>query len=331
MSKTFAIELAARVTSRLGGSNLTINPQNIFHDNMDGFYYYIPKGSLHEYHPLVLVHYRAMPGTTHPLMLVLSHKDWEKLEQNTISVQEYIDNSTWNFGYFWGGGSMLGGSRWMPFEEKGIHDTAKIRRYLTILQCRTARRSSGYQATEEQCSNCTVKNCPFSRFSANTSWDKEVPENDDRLQAFDAVAKMLSDRFGLKTVSCHNTNLENAIVVYPGFDKNTAEVYLPTSILVDMLYHPGKYNIDELVRTLKLTAGIPWHYDQNHEYVAAQHIDVPEDATIEFFLEYWKNNLSQYWFAAVEPSSETVENTAEAPAQNRFMRLIHKIIAVFKG
>lgn len=336
MSKTFAYELAAHVTHRFGGNNLTVRPNAVFADNEDGFFYYIPKGSLQEFHPLLLVHYSAMPGETHPLWIVVSNKDWELLEQDKISVQEYIDNSTWNYGYFWGGGSMLGGSRWMPFEEKGIHDTAKIGRYLTILQCRTARRSSGYLASEAQCSNCTVKNCPFSRFNNINSWDNEVPETDDRIDAFNAVAKMLSDRFGLKTVKCHNTSHENVVEVYPGFDKNSVEVYLPTNLLVDMLYHPGKYDIDELVHSLKLTAGIPWHYDQNQQFVAAQHIDVPESANIEFLLDYWKDHLSQYWFAEepsssdVEPSSETVEDPNQVP-KSRLVRLIHKIIAVFKG
>lgn len=354
----FVNELAARISDRLGNKNLTVHPQMIGNDDTTGFFYYIPRKSLLEFHPLLLVDYHAMPGYTHPLILIMSHKDWGMLEQNAMSVEEYIENSSWNFGYFWGGGNMFTGIYWKPFDEKGIHDIVTIQRYMTILQCRTALRSSGYMATKEQCSQCIVENCPFNQSHTGVAdWENEVQETDERLDFLNAVCNMLTKRYGLNVRSCYSSSEtgENSIFVYPDAKKNTVSINLPSNILVDLLYHPGKYDFEELINNIPIKAGIPWYTDINRVTIPAQHIDVPKNATLEFFHEYWKNtHFASEWFIteevnndvpsesssemitdtcelATEHSSEAVVDALTVHAESRFKRMIRQIIQYFKG
>ncbi len=314
MNETIVAKLNEEVSKRIGH---TIGTDHI-HTDENGWYYYIPAKSLLANHPLVLNHYRG------PLFIVIPYKDGELLDQETISVEDYIENSTWSFGYYWGGGSLLGGIRWMPFEEKGIHETEKIKRYFTILGCRTSRISSGWQAEENDCANCSVKNCPFSRFHENASWDNEVKEEDDRIKLFKAVKRRIYERFGLKAVSCMSQD-SDTIRMFVGFEKNTVSVYLPQALMIDMLYNPGKYNISEVANSLKFEVGTSWHIVDD-EVVPEKHEYVPEDADCEFLFNYWKDERSFCnWFPKEESTPKSSEENHSEQGGNRFINLIMRI------
>lgn len=296
--KTLFAEL---VSNKIGHS---IGADHI-HTDEKGWDYYIPSKKLQKNHPVILRHYRG------PLFVVLPFADWKALEQDAMDVKAYIDNSVWSFGYFWGGGSLLGGVHWQPLEngKTGINDTQKISRYLTILKCRTHEYSSGYMPTNEYCSKCSVNHCPFSAYapkSEGASWDNEVIEQDDRILFYTAVKERIQNEFGFKATSCMSHQRGDVICLYASYKADTVEVYLPEDLLIDMLYNPGKHDITRTANSLTFEAGIECHYDGD-TYISSKQVAVPAGAGKEFFYDYWKSSprFNYWWFR--EESNEVAD------------------------
>lgn len=139
-------------------------------------YYYVQapeKGS-----PMLLHHYRG------PFFVDLHPEDYKAIEKGEISPQEYIHSANWQVGYFWGGGSMIGGGYYQPMDL--ISQQEEVRNYLTELACRGAYRSSGCKPKDERCSSCQAKkNCFFWKGEA------EPREYDPRLELFQALRQRL--------------------------------------------------------------------------------------------------------------------------------------------
>ena len=124
------------------------------HPSTEGRYYYIqaPKAGA----PMLLNHYRG------PFFIDIHPDDFEDISSGKVSAHEYITSANWQVGYYWGGGSMVGGGYYQPLDLVGRRD--EVRRYLQILSCRGNRRSSGYMPSEKNCADCSVENCPFSKY-----------------------------------------------------------------------------------------------------------------------------------------------------------------------
>lgn len=305
MNNEVTSQLSDIVSNLIG---LSIGEEHV-HTDENGWYYYIPVHSLQSYHPLILRHYRGS------IFMVIPTKDYEFMESGRISIKKYVENATWNFGYYWGGGSMLDGIRWMPFEEKGIHEKEKINRYLTILACRTAYRTSGYIADKKTCERCSVKNCPFSRFTENKSWEKEVHEEDDRVKFFMSVKERLENRFGFVVSFCLSQE-ENTVLIFPAMgielDKVSTSVCLNQEILIDMLYHPGKYEIEKLVDSLPIEAGIPEHYKKGvRGMIPCKRITVPSDEGVNFIYDFWRKDVYSRGF--LEFIDSPTKNNSQKP------------------
>jgi len=290
----------------------TIGTEHI-HTDINGWFYYIPEQSLQPKHPLILNHYRG------PLFMVVPTEDWIAMENGDISAQEYVDTSYWNFGYFWGGGSLLGGVQWQPFEDgTGIHETEKISRYLSILSCRTHLRLSGYMPSDQKCRACAVDRCPFSPLEekkTGASWDNEPQEKDDRVEFYKAVKARVEKEFGFKVTACLNHSCDT-IAVSPQFGRGEVRIDLPENLLIDMQYNPGKYDVDEQANNMDIVAAIPWHKDKNGDIVLTKHLPVPEGAGADFFLQTWKeNNCCNRWFQE-ETVSETEPDTSAVSTGN---------------
>lgn len=312
MSDIIIQELSKQVSPRIGHN---IGLDHIHTDEV-GWHSYIPAKSLQANHPLILNHYRG------PLFMVIPFEDWKVLEKGTVSVQEYVESSIWSFGYYWGGGSILTGIYWQPLEEKeGIHNTEKISRYLSILSCRTNYVSSGYMPTEEQCKSCKIEKCPFSRFAPKTygaSWENEVRELDERKLFFKAVKERIEKQFeGLK-VEGFGIRDGCAISLFPYGIKNTVSVNLNQELLIDMLYHPGKHNIEEIANSLPVEICIPGYY-KGKEYVKQRYVVVPENADIQFCYDQW----AREWFE--EEKTENCDSVREK------MNFFEKIKNFFKN
>lgn len=254
---TYKEELSNKITELIGYHLGEDHIHNI-HADGSGWHYYIQ--SLKPGYPVLAMHYRG------PLMLALPYEDYCKLEAGEVTVDDYITRSHWNYGYYWGGGGLLSGAYWQPLEkETGIHDTERISRYLTILDCRTNLISSGYRPTEECCQRCKLDatNCPFSSLNQTGTWENEVREPDGRNELFKAVIQRVKDELGFDYVMVMSHGRQrDEVMLFPGYKPNSVDIYLHKELLNDLLYHPGdEYNCEALAKSFKIILGIPWQPD----------------------------------------------------------------------
>lgn len=251
---------------------------NIYSDE-HGWYYYIEAKSLETNHPLIMNHYRGQ------LFAVIPLKDYNELESGNINPNSYVENAYWNFGYYWGGGSLITGVFWMPLEkDAGIHDKEYVKRYLSILNCRTHRKSCGYMPPEEQCKRCHVKNCPFSEIEEKNryaSWVNEVNEHDYRTYMFSAVAERVKETLEIEVVGylCHKG--ENALLLPHSWKKDTCTLYLPVTLTNDLLYHPGERDWKNIASNMQLELGVLFNKDKR--------VLVDSQTDINFCREFWKS------------------------------------------
>jgi len=170
----FAAELTELTGQHIGLDHI--------YPSTEGRYYYIqaPKSGA----PMLLHHYRG------PFFIDIHPDDFEDISSGKVSAHEYITSANWQVGYYWGGGSMVGGGYYQPLDLVGRRD--EVRRYLEILACRGYFRSSGYMPTADYCAKCAVEKCPFSPYKGNQgNWENEIQEPDARVDFF----KALRERF----------------------------------------------------------------------------------------------------------------------------------------
>ena len=250
LDNTLKQRLANTVSPLIGQ---TIKQEHIYTDE-EGWHYYIPSKGLQKRHPLILNHYRGY------LFMVIPTDDWKELESGTVSAINYIKYSHWNYGYYWGGGSMLFGVYWQPFEEKGIHDTLRIATYLEMLRCRTNYHSSRYLPTEEQCKDCWVEKCPFNQIDKKLNFSRfnEVyQERDFRKELFFLVKEKIQQQSGFKATACFTHGNNGGVWLLPNYEDNTVTVYLPRRLLIGLLYHPEKYDINAIVDSWDISVEDP--------------------------------------------------------------------------
>ena len=247
---------AAHVSAKTGYSLKTED----VHSDEHGWFYYIQARSLVKNHPLFLIHYRG------PSFVVIPYDDYVRLEKGECDPVTYVDNAKWNFGYYWGGGSTVGGAFWQPLEEGfGITDKDKVFRYLTILSCRTHRKSSGVLPNEDKCRKCDVSRCPFSPFeekNAKSNWNNEVKEHDYRADLFLAVSKRVEKELRLKVRGAFSYVGQNARLVPNGIQIDTCSLYLPVDMLNDILYNPGKRDWDMIASEFLWELGLVSSHDK---------------------------------------------------------------------
>jgi hypothetical protein len=171
------IEKLANLVSNIVGETITLEHIHIG----TGREYYIQ--SPVDGAPMLLRHYRG------PLFIDMSEKDYYSVSNGRITAEDYVKSANWMVGYYWGGGSMIGGGYYQPIDI--INRSEEVKRYLHILSCRTFAISSGYKPTEEQCVNCKIKKCPFSSEESNRGkWaDEPIKEEDPRYEIFDLLTK----------------------------------------------------------------------------------------------------------------------------------------------
>ena len=172
----FATELSAIVDQYIGLDHIHISPEGRF------FYTQAPlPGS-----PLLLHHYRG------PFFVDIHPDDLEKIMNGVVPAHDYILQANWLIGYSWGGGSMIGGGYYQPFDIVNRQD--EVIRYFKILSCRGNRRASGYMPSKENCDGCSIRNCPFSMYK-DGNWENELQEYDPRMDLFRALKKLFEEDF----------------------------------------------------------------------------------------------------------------------------------------
>jgi len=168
---SFASEMSELLGVEIGVSHIHPSSED------EGRFFYIqpPKAGA----PMILHHYRG------PFCIDIHPDDYKKIETGEISVREYIISANWQVGYYWGGGSMIGGGYYQPIDIIGKND--EVRRYLQILSCRGYYKSScGYKPSRKACEECSVENCPFSDYKKG-NWENEMEEYDPRIDFYKSL------------------------------------------------------------------------------------------------------------------------------------------------
>lgn len=162
-------------------TGMRVGPEHI-HPSIAGREYYIqaPKTGA----PMLLHHYRG------PFFIDIHPDDFDKISSGEKSPHEYITEAKWQVGYYWGNGNMVGGGYYQPIDIVGRKD--EVRRYLKILSCRGFYQSCGYMPSVENCADCSVENCPFSKYKQG-DWAAEMPEPDPRRDLFRALLKRFEE------------------------------------------------------------------------------------------------------------------------------------------
>lgn len=226
----------------------------------NGYHYHIKPKSLSANSPLLLMHYNAK------LIAVIPYKEYERLENGEIAPYEYIDKARWNYGRYWcwEKDGKITNLFWMPIEKKdGIHEKAKISRYLKILSCRTTFEVGRELPSEEKCKNCSVQNCPFSPFAEKnegSDWSKEVQERDYREDFFKAVRERVENEFGLEVIEFYSHDATTSLLLMPPAVCTTSRdqvmVYMPAMVLNYILYHPSYRNWKQYAKSYTFELGV---------------------------------------------------------------------------
>lgn len=158
--------------------------------------------------PMLLNHYRG------PFFVDIHPDDLKKITSGEVSSHDYIYSANWQVGYFWGGGSMVKGGYYQPFDI--VNRTEEVRRYFKILSCRGYYRASGYMPSEKCCKYCSVENCPFRNYKEGR-WENEMEEYDPRIDLFSALLLRFENQFSGYTFRgffCSKIE-DDTIILYP--------------------------------------------------------------------------------------------------------------------
>jgi len=237
MKESKNLNTFANLVSNIVGE--TIDPNNHIHVGTGRYYYIQPAvdGA-----PMLLRHYRG------PLFIDMSKNDYNGIVSGTINAEEYVKTANWLLGYYWGGGSMIGGGYYQPIDI--INRSEEVKRYIRILSCRTNAVSSGYRPTKGRCANCTIKNCPFSSAECNRgNWeDESIREEDPRHEVFYLLSKKFESQFpgySLRGFLCSfedgsmqsNESFVRANTCFQEDDGYTFMVYLSAETIRGLLMH----------------------------------------------------------------------------------------------
>lgn len=268
------------------------------HPTATGRYYYTPAPE--EGAPLLLNHYRG------PFFIDINPEDYRKLADGEVSPSDYIRTANWLIGYYWGGGSMIGGGYYQPIDI--INRKDEVKRYFKILSCRGRRNASGYMPNEKQCLDCNVENCPFSKYKQG-SWDNELEEYDPRVDFFKAVCRKFNDQFPEYVLRgfCSDDLDEYTIVLCPNVrfveaEPFSFEVYASNKTIMKLMMRELEpEDWDEFVKKFKFLL---------HKRFSKEYTEVTE--------EQMKTMLSE-----VDWVNKPVENKEEKNKTGIFKRILN--------
>lgn len=255
---------------------------------------YIPTRALQRNHPVIIMHYMGIR------LVFIPYKDWQRIEKGEIAVKEYVDKAIWNYGYYWGFDTLQsGGIFWQPLEEgnPGINDKEKVRRYLTILRCRAYKQYRNDVPMLVWCSDCYLSKCPMSvipRKRKCANWRDEVSERNARKEFYDEITKRIKKRLDLEVVSFGMSKEFNAtpgtIYLFKSFREGTVKVFTSEGELVDMMYHPEKYDIHEMVQNLIWLAGTQRYDKEQKEFVLDETFEIKRQTKVDEIIDFWNKN-----------------------------------------
>lgn len=312
MERSFRQELSSKIVTLIG---YPLSTRGVTHDN-PGFHYYIQ--NLRPGYPVLVMDYHVMPHERPYPWLVLPYADYQRLERAEVTVDDYIANSHFNFGYYWGGGSIYG-AYWQPFEEEtGIHDTERIRRYLWQLACRTYQHSLHYLPPKELCESCPLEasSCYCSQLNETGDQKFEVFEIDRRKELQKALIERITGELEFEVCGfLSHTGAKNDVELYAGSEPGTVRVYASCALLNELLYEPKERDFKQLAKELRLI-----RKSQNSEIAAEITDEMPNKH--QACLAFWGSEMPS------EPKSVPGGTISKTPSEKR--SIWSKIAQVFR-
>lgn len=186
--------------------------------------------------PMLLNHYRG------PFFVDIHPDDFEKITSGEVSAHNYIYSANWQIGYFWGGGTMVNGGYYQPFDI--VNHVEEVRMYFKTLACRGHYRASGYMPSEENCKTCQVEKCSLSKYKEDAC-DSKIQEYDPRIDFFEALRRRFESQFPgytLDDLYCADNSENDTIILIPNVlyadeDSYTFRVYASDNVIKGFLMH----------------------------------------------------------------------------------------------
>lgn len=265
--------------------------------------------------PMLLNHYRG------PFFVDIHPDDLEKIASGEVSAHEYIYSASWQVGYYWGGGNMVGGGYYQPFDISGRKE--EIRRYLKILSCRGRCNASGYKPTEELCTACHVESCPFSKYKEGL-WENEMEEYDPRVDLFKALCRRFENQFpGYTFRGFLCSNVEDSIIILSPNGHYAEEE--PFSFVV--------YASENVIRDLMMRKVTPDDWDEYVKDFKFQIKMMLSQACLDATEENVKASFADVDYVAKKKQAETEPepDISELLAKKGDEGIIAKICGFFKN
>lgn len=257
-------------------------------------YYYIPEAK--EGYPLFLHHYRS------PFFLEIPYKDWQKMEEDVISVDDYIDSAFWSFGYYWGGGSMISGGYFTRLEEKnGIHDVKLIQRVMKAIRTKGSNVASGTQLSEEE----------------KAEW-KEVKEKylkDTRVDFFYKADDFIKESFGCELRGFFSSDFleKNQIFLSNNFIERNFRLVVSDELIREMLYNKKIPNPSEM------EFFVGGGFEERRQVTSAEEF---QQAIIQLgVIEAWEERERRIAERKARRNQETAHHPEENPEQSWFQKI----------
>lgn len=310
----FTKELSERLTEQIG---YPLRAENVIHDHpgIEGYVTELKPG-----YPVMIVLGRTSEAGHSLLTLIMAEEDYHRLEKNEINVDQYINESYFHYGYFKNGGQLTD-IYWRPLEnDPGIHDTARVNRYLRQLNCYEQRRLLRHcRISSDMCAECALatESCPYPSLDLADGVASEILGPDRRKNLFDAVHNRVVKELGFDvyTLGAHH-EAKNELHLYAGSEPNSAIVHVSWTLINEMLYRPDiEHNWQDLVDSLKLVCRLhrdpEIHFEidlgtiEKHlvcimfwadEFVLPQKKSAPKDELGDEYEKdsYWKNFLQAF-------------------------------------
>ena len=229
------------------------------HIHADGRRFYYTQAAI-EMSPMLLHHYRG------PFFVDMHPEDLRKLKTGEISAHDYIHKANWLVGYYWGGGSMVGGGYYQPMDIIGNQD--EVRKYLKILSCRGITGACHYMPSEEKCAKCPLTECWFSEHKEGNRED-DIPEPDPRHDLFNAFLSRFEKEYPdytLRGFLCSDSLEDDQAFVsanghYSEDDPYSFRIYASDNVIRSILMHTvTPEDWDEYAATFKFVMKVGEDY-----------------------------------------------------------------------
>lgn len=255
---------------------------------------YIVTRALHRNCPVIMMHYMGIR------LVFIPYEDWHLIAKGEVTIHEYVDKAVWNYGYYWGFDTLQsGGICWQPLEDgkPGINDKEKIRRYLTILKCRAYEHYRNEQPMLVWCSDCYLQKCPMSvlpRKREGASWEDEPEERHVRKEFYEAISERLKKRFEFEVRSFGMSKELNpskrTVYLFKGFVPGTVKVLVSEAVIVDMMYHPEKYDIQKMIQRVIWIAAVQRYDKLSREFVIDKQVRITRQTKLDEIIEFWNED-----------------------------------------